>query len=233
MKIHFSQIHNDCGYFNRQENCIYLCVVRNLCCMPYNGNSLNLMHDKVYIATCICFPFACIMNESGKIIVEPKYNGVESFQEGFAAVQISGDEKGVKSAFVDTTGKFVFGRTFGFVRSFSDGYAAVELNGRWGFIDRTGKTVIEAKYFYVNDFQEGLAIAGFKSGAQVKYGYIDKTGKFVLKPIYNQANPFHFGLASVKIGSKFGYIDPKGNVVIQPKFDNALSFQRETLGATL
>jgi hypothetical protein len=167
---------------------------------------------------------------TGEIILEPKYNGVEPFSEGFAAVQISGDENGVTSAFIDTTGKFVFGKTFGFIRGFNEGFAAVEVNGKWGFIDKTGKIIIETKYFWVEDFQDGLAIVGIKRGKQVKYGYIDTTGKFVLNPIYNEAGYFQYGLAPVKIGNKFGYIDKSGKVMISPKFDNAHSFQRERLG---
>ena len=173
-----------------------------------------------------------MIKKNGEIILEPKYNGVDPFSEGYAAVQISGDEKGVKSGFIDTTGKFVFGRTFGFIRSFNHGYAAVEINNKWGFIDKTGNTIIEAKYFDVKDFHDGLAIVGVKTGKTIKYGFIDTTGKFVLKPIYNEANYFEYGLAPVKIGNKFGYIDKAGKIAIAPKFDNAFGFQRETLGWT-
>lgn len=173
-----------------------------------------------------------MIKRNGQIILEPKYNGVEAFSEGYAAVQISGDEKGVKSGFIDTTGKFVFDRTFGFIRSFNEGFAAVEINNKWGFIDKTGKLVIEAKYFDVKDFHDGLAVVGVKIGKQVKYGYIDTTGRFVLKPIYSEAWFFEYGLAPVKIGNKFGFIDKNGKVLIAPKFDNAFGFQRETLGWT-
>ncbi len=174
-----------------------------------------------------------MINRNGEIILEPKYNGVDAFSDGFAAVQISGDENGgVKSGFIDTTGKFVFGRTFGFIRSFNEGYAAVEINNKWGFIDKTGKTIIEATYYDVKDFHDGLAIVGVKTGKTVKYGYIDTTGKFVLKPIYNEANYFEHGLAPVKIGNKFGFIDKTGKIIIAPKFDNAFGFQKETLGWT-
>lgn len=173
-----------------------------------------------------------MIKRNGQIILEPKYNGVEAFSDGYAAVQISGDEKGVKSGFVDTTGKFVFNRTFGFIRSFNEGFAAVEINNKWGFIDKTGKLVIDAKYFDVKDFHDGLAVVGVKTGKEVKYGYIDTTGRFFLKPIYNEAWFFKYGLAPVKIGNKFGFIDKTGKVVIAPKFDNAFGFQRETLSWT-
>ncbi len=171
-----------------------------------------------------------MIKRTGEIILEPTYNGVSAFSEGYAAVQISSDEKGVTSGFIDTTGKFVFGRTFGFIRSFNEGFAAVEINDKWGFIDKTGKLVIDAEYFDVTDFHNGLAIAGIKNGKQVKYGYIDTTGRFLLKPVYNKAGYFRYGLAPVKIGNKFGYIDKTGKIVITPRFDNAFGFQREVLG---
>jgi hypothetical protein len=173
---------------------------------------------------------AGMIKRDGKIILEPKYNGIDPFSEGFAAVQINGNENGVTSGFIDTTGHFVFGRTFGFVRNFNQGYAAVEIDGKWGFIDKTGKTVIDAKYSDVKDFHDGLAIVGMQKGKQVKYGYIDTMGKSVLEPIYNEAGDFEYGLAPVKIGKKFGFIDKTGKIIIEPKFDNAFSFQREALG---
>lgn len=173
-----------------------------------------------------------MIKRNGQIILEPKYNSVEAFSEGYAAVQIRGDENGVESGFVDTTGKFVFGRTFGSIRSFNEGFAAVEVNNKWGFIDTKGKLIIDTKYFDVKDFHDGLAIAGVKTGKQVKYGYIDTSGQFVLKPIYNEASYFEYGLAPVKIGNKFGFIDKTGKIAIAPMFDNAFSFQREILGLT-
>lgn len=171
-----------------------------------------------------------LMKKNGEIILEPKYNGIDPFSDGFAAVQIEGDELGVKSAFIDTTGRFVFDRAFGFVRSFSEGYAGVEINGKWGFIDRTGKQVIEPRYDDVRDFSNGLAIVGVSHGKSYRYGYIDTTGRIVTKIAYSDAGHFSYGLAPVKIGKKYGFIDKAGQVVIQPKYDNAFSFQRERLG---
>ena len=173
---------------------------------------------------------AGLMRRTGEILLEPKYNGIDPFSDGFAAVQIEGDELGVKSAFIDTTGRFVFDRSFGFIRSFSEGYAAVEINGKWGFIDRTGKLAVEAKYDDVKDFYNGLAIVGVKHGKSFRYGFIEKTGRIVIKPVYLDAGDFAYGLAPVKIGKKYGFIDKTGQIVIQPKYDNAFSFQRERLG---
>jgi len=173
---------------------------------------------------------AGMIRRDGEIILEPKYNGVDAFSDGYAAVQMSSDEHGITSGFIDTTGKFVFGRTFGYIHSFNEGYAAVEVNRKWGFIDRKGKTVIEPTYFDVHDFHDGLAVVGIQMGKQVKYGYIDTTGKFVLQPIYNEASYFEYGVAPVKIGNKFGFIDRGGKIVIAPKFDNAFGFQREIIG---
>jgi hypothetical protein len=173
---------------------------------------------------------AGLMRRNGEILLEPKYNGIEPFFDGFAAVQIESDQLGVKSAFIDTTGRFVFDKTFGFIRSFSEGYAAVEINGKWGFIDRTGRQVIEPVYDDVKDFYNGMAIVGLKDGKSFRYGYIDTTGRVVIKVTYLDAGYFEYGLAPVKIGKKYGFIDRTGQVAIRPKFDNAFSFQRERLG---
>lgn len=143
-----------------------------------------------------------IIAENGTIILEPKYNGVNPFSEGFAAVQIGGDENGVTSGFVNKKGEFVFDKKFGFIRDFHEGLAAVEVNGKWGYIDTTGNFIIKPQFASANDFYKGIAIVAIKKGKSFKYGFIDKTGKFILKPIYNEANEFQFGLAPVKIGNK-------------------------------
>lgn len=171
-----------------------------------------------------------VVKKTGEIILEPKYARVGSFSEGFAAVQISGDENGVKSGFIDTTGKFVFGRMFGDILDFEEGYAAVQIDGKWGFIDRSGKLVIENKFDDVIANADGLAVVGIKKGKTIKYGFIDYTGKFVLPPIYDEAYLFEYGLAPVKLKKKYGYIDRSGKFIIPPKFDNALGFSREETG---
>jgi hypothetical protein len=171
-----------------------------------------------------------VIKKSGEIILEPKYNGVEPFSEGFAAVQISGDENGVVSGFIDSTGQFVFGRRFGHIKNFEDGHAAVQIDGKWGFIDRSGKLVIENKFDEVIANGDGLAVVGIKKGKTIKYGFIDYTGKFVLPAIYNDAFLFDCGLAPVKLGKKYGYIDRSGKFIIPPKFDNAFAFSREIIG---
>lgn len=173
-----------------------------------------------------------IMAENGTIILEPKYSSVNRFSEGFAAVQISWDKKGVVSGFVNKKGQFVFNKKFGFIRDFREGFAAVEVDGKWGYIDTLGNFIIEPQFATANDFYNGIAIVAIKKGKSFKYGFIDKTGKFVLEPVYNEANEFQFGLAPVKIGKKFGYINSKGEIVIKPKFENALSFQKERIGWT-
>lgn len=171
-----------------------------------------------------------IIAEDGTIILAPKYNGVNPFSEGFAAVQIDGDENGVTSGFVNKNGEFVFDKRFGFVQDFHEGLAAVEVKGKWGYIDTTGNFIIEPQFEAANDFYNGIAIVGIKKGQLLKYGFIDKAGKFVLEPVYNEANEFQFGLAPVKIGNRFGYINIKGEIVIKPKFDNAFGFQKEQIG---
>jgi len=173
-----------------------------------------------------------IMKIDGEIIFKGKYANINYFSEGFASVQLTIDENGEKSVFIDTNGNFVFDKTFGSVHEFNEGYASVEINGKWGYIDQTGAFVIEPQFDEAWNFFDGLAIVALKNGKQTKYGYIDTTGKFVLEPIYNAAYPFEYGLAPVMIGNKFGYIDSQGKIVIKPKFKIAFGFQREQLGWT-
>lgn len=70
-------------------------------------------------------------------VVPCKYDGVENFSEGLAAVTLNG-----KYGFVDKTGAEVAPCKYDEVEEFSEGLAMVILNERWGFIDKTGAEVI-------------------------------------------------------------------------------------------
>ena len=134
-------------------------------------------------------------------IVPPKYDEVENFSEGLAAVELDG-----KWGFIDQTGKEVVPLRYDDVEYFFEGLAAVRVGdwetGKWGFIDKTGKEVVPPKYGRVRDFHEGMAEVKLDG----KYGIIDQTGNEVVPPKYDYVEYFHEGFAAVEFDGKWGFI---------------------------
>ena len=153
------------------------------------------------------------IDKAGKLIIPPKYNDVQPFSEGLAAVAIGGEY-----GYIDRSGKMVIPPQFENAGPFSEGLAAVQIKGKYGYIDKTGKLVINGEEFVLaRGFSEGLAAVMVKND---QYGYIDKTGKFVIQPQFHRVGDFSEGLAPVmpleaSWPGDLAYIDQSGQVVIK------------------
>ncbi|HAA27993.1 MAG TPA: hypothetical protein DCE56_10440 [Cyanobacteria bacterium UBA8553] len=163
------------------------------------------------------------IDSSGKSILQPRFDWVDSFSNGLTKVKM-----GYKWGYVDKTVKLVVRLRFDDAELFtvsnsaglSYSLALIKIGGKYGYIDTTGKVIIQPQFDNADSFKEGLAAVQINS----KYGYIDNTGKVVIQPQFDEATFFNEGLARVKLTEKYGYIDSTGQVVIQPQFDAAGSF---------
>jgi hypothetical protein len=135
------------------------------------------------------------VDESGRLAINPMYEGASLFHDGLAAVCVG---KGCYMSYPKKEG----------------------AEAQWGYIDKSGKTVISPQFDSAGDFHEGLSSASVGG----KYGYIDMNGKFVINPQYTWANNFEDGVAqvAVRLGmdkdapTKYGYIDKQGKYIWQP-----------------
>lgn len=169
------------------------------------------------------------IDETGSLVIAPKYIFARDFSEGLASVA-GKDFQG----FINREGQEVIKVDAIDVKDFHDGLAAVQPRtpgGEWGYIDRSGKQVIKQQYRFAADFSEGLA------GVQVewKYGFINRQGEMVIPPQFEPlkgtdamitigTSRFSEGLAHVKVGGLYGYINKKGEFVIPPQFIRAQEF---------
>jgi serine/threonine protein kinase len=159
-----------------------------------------------------------VSSPSLNFAIVPRFDGVDGFSEGLAAVRVDG-----KWGYIDKTGNFVIQPQFDDANAFNDGLAIAWISGQnWGFIDKTGSFAISPQYSKdsISNFSENLAVACLANTC----GYIDKTGKFVIERKFISAGDFSEDLARVKISDKWGYIDKTGKIVIEPQFDNAAKF---------
>jgi beta-lactamase regulating signal transducer with metallopeptidase domain len=188
-------------------------------------------------------------NKDDEVIIEPKYDQAQHFENGFALVRV-GEKWGMisnksenvtaikfgklhsfmngaaefrinnKWGFIDTTGNIIIHAKFERAYPFSEGLASVMLNTKWGFINKKGDFLIEPQFDGCQEFREGLA-AVKKSG---KWGFINKTGELIIEHKFNEVERFSDGLALVRENGKYGYINKTGNFVIKSQYENADSF---------
>jgi WG containing repeat len=172
------------------------------------------------------------IDKTGKVAIEPQFQGAGSFSEGMAGVEIEG-----KWGFIDKTGQIVIGLRYDLVNSFSEGVAVVAKGDEVFLIDKTGQTILsrnmnelELNIYEGTKVSDGLIEA--RDCAKSKYGFIDKTGRFIIEPKYDQAASFSNALARVVVQEggeeKVGLIDRSGYFVIPPKFNTDVNFRRNS-----
>lgn len=169
------------------------------------------------------------IDETGAMVIAPRFKFAYDFSEGLARVALEG-----VAGFIDLEGKVVI-KIDAWVGDFHEGLAAASMPGGrepLGYIDRLGTMVIKPQYQFADDFSEGLA------GVQVddKWGFINRQGELVIAPRFGlrreQRHPenvissgrFSEGLACVRLGDLYGYIDKRGKFVIPPQFSSAQDF---------
>lgn len=193
-----------------------------------------------------------LVDISGNVVLKPKYESIESFNEDFAFVKL-GDSR---SGFIDKTGKLVIRSSF-FLDSefaekprgtnyFSDGLALIAIEvgysikaeypiTRYGFIDKKGNLVVGKTMIPLIDLR-GIYLRprfedakNFSEGLAVvelkgKWGYVNKKDEISIPCEFEYANNFSEGLGSVKKAGKYGFIDKTGHFKIEPKFEDADEF---------
>ena len=162
--------------------------------------------------------------KTGDVVIPFKYDKVQDFSEGLAAVKLKG-----KWGCINNSGKEVVPLKYDNVWDFEEGLAGVILKGKWGFIDKSGKEVVPLKYNGIFNFHEGLAMVILNG----KKSYINKSGKEVVPPKYDNVWDFEEGLAGVKLKGKWGFIDKSGKEVVPPKYDDVEKFKEGLAGVKL
>jgi hypothetical protein len=167
------------------------------------------------------------IDNTGKIVIQPKFDSGDDFNEGVAAVR-SGDSWG----YIDETGKFIIQPQFFEANQFREGTAKVgvyyknrqiikNVVGYYKYIDKNGRFVKESESKKLKiDFFEGLSSLYSDEGC----GYIDKNGNVAFNRRFTMCGEFSEGLAAVYADGKWGFIDKTGKYMIEPQFGEASSF---------
>jgi hypothetical protein len=149
---------------------------------------------------------------TGRVVIQPIYNGAGNFSEGLAWAKAQNDEVG----FIDQKGTWIIKPSFDKGGDFDSisGLARVKSTGFWVYSQRDGKV----KYFMntknFGEFKNGFAI-GEKTG---KYGFFNANAEWAIPPQFDAVKDFKNGYAAAKLGDKWGIIDKHGNWVIDPQY---------------
>ncbi|MCD4744868.1 MAG: WG repeat-containing protein [Bacteroidales bacterium] len=176
------------------------------------------------------------INKRDSIVISAKYNYVNLFSEGLAAVRI--DEL---FGYINAKGETIIDFKYEFADNFKDGQARVsmlpegaivtdpDLPGYIVFgniIDKKGKPLLKWKYNYIAEFHEGLAMVYKGTYRDHISGYINKELKLVINLKYQKAENFNNDVAIVTKENKMFLINTKGEVISE-KFDRIKPFYDE------
>lgn len=106
----------------------------------------------------------------GEIVIPPRFDAGQVFQEGIAVVQLGG-----KYGYIDQFGQWIVRPELDFAYGFWHGVGAAKRNGKYGLVDHAGQWIKEPS------FADMAAVGG---GIQAKTdegeeGFVDSRGNFI------------------------------------------------------
>jgi len=163
-----------------------------------------------------------VINRSGKIVLQPKYEQIGEFKNGFARVKL----KRRCWNFIDSNMRQLSEDCYVKVRDFSENAAAVKTSKGWGLIDGAGRFIITAKYYDVGDFSEGFTKVKMYKPAKLfglikSYRYyvlMNKQGKIVLKTKSSLCSDVKNNNLTIFNNWKYQLITTKGKKVLPSKY---------------
>lgn len=152
-----------------------------------------------------------LIDDTGRVVLEPKYDSIASFSEGLAAVKL-----GNRYGYINTAGQLVIDLKYQEARPFSEGLACIKIEGEYGYINKKSEIVIEPQFQAARQFLDGQAVVT----KNAKHLFVDARGNITEFPSqFGHVGKFSDGLALVAREGKWGYIDKKGHLVVPLKFE--------------
>lgn len=216
------------------SNAMFLCLVSALVCLPAayarnnelgfsssNHNNRKIADQSLYFKVLPPGEWRCgYIDQSGKQVIAPTFDGGKSFSEGLAAVCRNG-----KWGYIDRNGLTKIDFRFDDAEPFCGGLAAIRIRDRWGFIDQSGQLKIKAVYLDVGSFAEDFAIV---ETAERRWGFINRNGVLKIEVLSadqsGQVHNFSEGLALIHLAKESHFIDKHGLTVIAKLKDGSLPF---------
>jgi hypothetical protein len=165
------------------------------------------------------------IDQTGRMVIEPKFQFAYAFSEGLAAVRFSN-----RWHFIDDEGDIEIDGMGSFqeLRSFKNGLAPIRIQGRWGFINTRGEVVINPRFRSVTSFSEDRSFV--RSLDFRNWFYINKEGVELKADLAangmdeHENTDFKNGRALVKDQNMYGYLNDKIETVIPINYADAKVF---------
>ncbi|MGC8866642.1 MAG: WG repeat-containing protein [Elusimicrobiales bacterium] len=198
-----------------------------------------------FIKRCIRNGKMGICCDDGRIVVEPVYDFITPFYNGYSLVrkdkmwgiidvsgkiigEMSADKQKIKDEVKDLRERFPLHR-FVYTQAerlryliLEDGELIKDMTGGGvGFFNRKGDMIIPKIYEDAKGFSdEGLCPVKLNG----KWGFINNKNKTVIPFKYDDAGIFSEGLAAVELKGKWGVIDINGRMVVKNIYDLVMNF---------
>lgn len=161
------------------------------------------------------------IDRSGRFVIQPTYEWIDSFEEGRAIAYGDGGAR-----VIDNAGRVLTDRAYPFIAKYSDGRALFsDAGGLYGYLDLNGNEAIPARFRNGGDFSDGEAIV--QTGER-EHARIDRDGRVLTTyPYAYVGGQPSDGLLPFRRedSGPLGYIDKSGRVVIEPRFASAQPFR--------
>lgn len=158
-----------------------------------------------------------VIDENGNQIIEPKFDEITGFKDGFATASID-----KKWGLINEKGDFIVEPKYNYLAYVGKGIYSALINEKMGLINEKGDFIIEPKYDFISNYNllkrdSGLYIVTLNK----KNGIINKKGDIILEINYDSIKLLTKNTTSIiKSNDKYGVIDENGKVIIEPKLDN-------------
>lgn len=167
-----------------------------------------------------------LIDKTGKMILDKKYEKVGDFHEGMCAVY-----QGLKMGFINTEGEEVIPMKYYGSPRFHNGlvclYIADAEVRKYGFLNKEGE--VEIPFQFEQAGHSGFCKGECRVQVQGKTVLIDKTGEIIFKPILaKNMEDFSCGLAKAFIRpdrTGIGFFNRNNEWVIKPIYHKAVSFE--------
>jgi hypothetical protein len=183
---------------------------------PEFGEILDFREDRAAFAIGDVFSLSKygIIDATGNIIVEPKYDFICPYSDGICRAMYEDN-----TLYLDLFGNILHSAPFLESDDYACGLACVKEKSYnlYGYLNRKGSYHIKPQFYKAFSFSEGLARVKIKGN----YGYIDLNGKVIIEPKYCYGWNYSEDLAAIATNqthTKVGFINKTGELVISPKY---------------
>jgi hypothetical protein len=152
-----------------------------------------------------------VINSKGKWLIEPKFDSINNFYNGFADTYKNG-----KHGLINTEGKLVIDYKYDFIGSVENDRALVKTDNHYNFADLEGNLISKTPLSDAEDFSEELASVQFNENG--KWGYLDINGNLKIDTLFSLAYEFKNGIAEVEIETTDTTTVNSNYILLEPKF---------------